>query len=213
MDIVKIAFDDNYNLVILMHWVILIPIVLIAVIGIMHLLKGKYPFLRNVEIDSAEIGIQGHKVKIRPNHTNIEVAYRIWVELNTRKIGIPIDFDHDCIVEVYNSWYQFFGVTRELIKSLPATKIRNDKDTQELIDVSTKILNEGLRPHLTKWQARFRKWYDNACKRPESDDKCPQQVQEEFPDFAELREDMIRINQHLMTYKEKVYELAFGQNS
>ncbi len=213
MDIVKVAFDDHCNLVILMHWGILIPVVIVVAIWIVRLLKGKNLWGRNVEFDSAEIGIQGHKVKIRPNHTNVEVAYKIWVELNTRKIGIPIDFDHDCIVEIYNSWYQFFGVTRELIKGLPATKIRNNKDTQELIEVSTKILNEGLRPHLTKWQARFRKWYEMACKKEDNTHKCPQQIQEEFPEFVELKEDMTRINSHLMIYKERVYELAFDKTN
>lgn len=77
-------------------------------------------FYKNIEIDSAEIGIQGQKITIKPNYINIEIAYKIWVELSTRKVGLPIDFENDVIVEVYKSWYQFFGITRELIKALPA---------------------------------------------------------------------------------------------
>lgn len=31
----------------------------------------------------------------------------------------------------------------------------------DLIKLTERVLNVGLRPHLTKWQAKYRKWYNN----------------------------------------------------
>jgi hypothetical protein len=123
---------------------------------------------------------------------------------------LEIDFEKDVIVEIYKSWYQFFGITRELIKGLPATKIRNDKSTKELIELSTKILNEGLRPHLTAWQAKFHKWYDMAIADNENKNLTPQLVQQNYDEYEALKDDMRRINNHLISYKNNVYKLAFG---
>jgi len=209
-DIVKVFFDENWNLNISLHWFIYSLVFVVVLLWIINILRSKWIFHKNLEIDSAEIGIQGQKIKIKPNYTNINIAYKIWVELNTRKIGLKIDFDNDVINEVYNSWYQFFGITRELIKELPATKIRLDKDSKELIEMSTKILNEGLRPHLTVWQAKYRKWYKEVKDLDSNKNKSPQTLQEEFPQYDLLKDDMERVNKNLIKYKEVVYKLAFG---
>ncbi|GFD93253.1 hypothetical protein KUL156_21100 [Alteromonas sp. KUL156] len=210
MDLFKLSFDDKYNLVLSIHWFLYALLTIIIILWGYRFFKNKLLFHKNVEIDSAEIGIQSQKIKIKPNYTNIDIAYKIWVELNTRKIGLPIDFEKDVIIEVYKSWFQFFGITRELIKELPATKLRNDKSTKELIELSTKILNEGLRPHLTSWQAKFHKWYEMEIKKDENINLTPQQVQQKYDDYQALKKDMSKINENLINYKNIIYKLAFG---
>lgn len=210
MELFKLYFDEKYNLILSLHWSIYAVLLIIAVLGIIRVFRNRLLFQKNIEIDSAEIGIQGQKLKIKPNYTNIDIAYKIWVELNTRKIGLSIDFENDVIVEVYKSWYQFFGLTRDLIKGIPAFKLRNDKHSKELIEISTKILNEGLRPHLTMWQAKFYKWYDSALTNEDYKTLTPQQLQKEYEYYDQLKSDMIRINENLINYKNSVYRLAFG---
>lgn len=210
MELFNLKLDDNCNLVLSVHWIFYSLLTIILFIWLYQIFKHRILFHKNIEIESAEIGVQGQKIKIKPNYTNIDIAYKIWVELNTRKVGLPIDFENDVIIEVYKSWYQFFGITRDLIKSLPATKLRNDKDTKELIELSTKILNEGLRPHLTLWQAKFHKWYNVAMVKDEYSNLTPQQIQKEYSDYEALKNDMQRINMNLINYKNSVYKLAFG---
>lgn len=211
MELINLKFDDNCNLVLSIHWIIYLFLSIILLIWIYHIFKNRFLFHKNIEIESAEIGIQGQKIKIKPNYTNIDIAYKIWVELNTRKIGLPIDFENDVIVEIYKSWYEFFGITRELIKGLPATKIRGDKSTKELIELSTKILNEGLRPHLTIWQAKFHKWYDYEILKDENSQLTPQEIQQKYNSYIHLKTDMETINSNLINYKNCVYKLAFGE--
>lgn len=210
MDIIKLYLDEKSNLILSLHWSIYLLLFVSALFWIYNLFDKRFLFLKNIEFDSAEIGIQGQKICIKPNYTNIDIAYKIWVELNTRKIGLQIDFEHDVITDIYKSWYQFFGITRDLIKGLPASKVRGDKDSKELIQLSTKILNEALRPHLTLWQAKFRRWYVLADSLEENKTKSPQELQREFPEYQQLKNDMTRINNNLIRYKQSVYKLAFG---
>ncbi len=167
--------------------------------------------LKAFEIDQAELGVGPSKVRLRPNLMDRQVAYAIWVELSTRKIGLPIDFDHDVIAEIYDSWYAYFSVTRELIKNVPVSQFRRDS-TQQIVKLSIQVLNEGLRPHLTRWQARFRSWYERELRRFNDaggeNNLDPQQLQARFPQFEKLKEDMERVNKGLINYREKMRELV-----
>ncbi len=148
--------------------------------------------------------------EIKPNHDTVKIAYQAWVEIATRKVGLPFEEDHDLIVEVYNSWYQLFGVLRNLSKSVPAHRLREDKDTQRLVDVLHRVLNEGLRPHLTRWQAKFRRWFEDALTREEDKSIAPQQIQRGFPEYDALVADLRSINQQFVEFAATLRGLAEG---
>lgn len=160
------------------------------------------------EIDAAEMGVGSQKISFKPNLRDQEIAYKIWVELSTRKIGLPINLDHDVISEVYDSWHNFFSITRELIKDIPVNKVKHSS-TRQIITLSIGVLNDGLRPHLTTWQARFRRWYDLQLQGAK-DDADPQSIQAKYPKFDELKKDLEIVNKRLMAYREKMKELVLG---
>lgn len=197
------------------------PLVLVlvgaAAVGLFVYLwqRGWRPFggVDEFEIDEAELGVGSHKIKLRPNRDDLKVAYQLWVELSTRKVGVPIDYDDDVIVEIYESWYQFFGITRELIKDIPPSKLRDGESIQALIQLAIDVLNEGLRPHLTRWQARFRRWYDTELAKPENLLIEPQDLQKRFPRYAELKEDMERVNSRLIYYRKQMRKFVFGESA
>lgn len=144
-------------------------------------------------------------IELTPNTKDLQIAHRIWTELVTRKAAIPVDPNDDVIVEIYDSWYALFKKVRELIADLPADIIRREKSTREIVRISTATLNEGLRPHLTKWQARFRYWYEDV--RQNQPGKSPQEIQREFPEFNELVQDMRLINSQLIEYASELKKL------
>lgn len=184
-------------------------VVAVAVLA-WKIFRGQISF-KNFEIDQAEIGVGSQKFRFKPNLTDRQVAYAIWVELSTRKIGLPIDLSHDVIVEIYDSWYNFFSVTRDLVKSIPVSQVKS-KSTQAIIKLSIEVLNEGLRPHLTRWQARFRRWYERELDRYNKlEDQSvldPQEIQAKFPQYDELKADLERVNVALMKYRAKMRELV-----
>lgn len=186
-------------------WVALLVVGIIFV-SVRFWLRGSL-FSKAYELDSAELGLGDSKVTFKPNMNDKSVAYKIWVELSTRKIGLPIDFDDDVIEEIYDSWYGFFSVTRELVKDIPVSKVRNPS-TKKIINLSIDVLNLGLRPHLTKWQARFRRWYDRKVASDPEVDLHPQDIQKKFPQYDELVADMREVNDRLMQYRKKMDELV-----
>lgn len=193
------SFQVNYVFIVIGIALILIVIAIKKYLGTFH---GD-----NFEIDTAEMGIGSGKISFKPNREDQQIAYAIWVELSTRKIGIPIDLKHDVIYEIYDSWHNFFSITRELIKDIPVSKVKNNS-TQKIINLSIDVLNKGLRPHLTSWQARFRYWYEKELKK--ENDIDPQTIQESYPKFEELKNDLLVVNSHLIKYREKMKELVLG---
>lgn len=205
--IVALVFDQKtWGLALQVNLIVaLVALVAVAVAGVIwhRWIRSK---VADYQLDEGSLGIGSATVKIKPNHTDRQVAYQIWVELSTRKIGLDIDPDHDVINEIYDSWHAFFGVTRELVKSVPVNKATNPS-TKEIIDISIALLNLGLRPHLTRWQARFRRWYNRAMENTEEE---PQAVQRKFPDYEALVGDMLAVNGKLRAYRSAMHQLVYG---
>lgn len=130
------------------------------------------------------------------------------MELSTRKIGLPIDLKHDVVWEIYDSWHTFFSVTRDLIKGIPVNKLKNES-TKKIVNLSIDVLNQGLRPHLTAWHARFRHWYERELLKA-GDDVDPQSIQSKYPRFEELERELLQVNSRLIKYREKMGELVLG---
>ena len=171
--------------------------------------RSVFDRIRSFEIEEAELGLGNQKITLRPNDADRQIAYEIWVELSTRKIGLEIDLDDDVIYEVYDSWYSFFSVTRELLKDVPASKFSRT-ETKEIIDLTIRVLNEGIRPHLTKWQARFRRWYERELEREANGTISPQEIQKRFSDFETLSNDLVEVNAQLIAFRQQMHRVLVG---
>ena len=148
-------------------------------------------------------------VKICPDEDIACIAHQAWVEIMTRKAGLPFDERNDVIVEVYNSWYELFKELRHLLRSIPATEIRDSDDAKKLVEIIMKAMNDGLRPHLTRWQAKFRRWYDGEIKK--GSELTPQAAQERYPEFAELTEDLKIVNKQMVQFADVLKQIAYGR--
>jgi hypothetical protein len=182
---------------------------LILIIWLIIYRRRIFRLFKSIEIDQVELGIGDQKITIKPNLIDMQIAYKLWVEISTRKIGLPIDYENDVIVEVYNSWYEFFKITRELIKEIPISKIKDSEDTQKLVTIAIDVLNQGLRPHLTQWQAKFRKWYGAELEKNTDKNISPQQIQRKYKGYKTLISDMELVNKQLINYRvilERIYK-------
>lgn len=208
-DLFKIYVDQSWNFGFYLNkWVLITGLLILFAIFLWSCFRKRQT--TDWEIDEAKLGIGKNSIKLKPNRDDRQIAYKIWIELNTRKIGIDIDEQHDVLVEVYNSWYEFFKITRELLKDVPAHKLQRE-DTKKLVKLTIDILNDELRPHLTKWQAKYRKWYENALKEDAASATAgmdPQEIQKNYPLFSDLVADMKNVNASLIYYKQKLAEMV-----
>jgi hypothetical protein len=148
------------------------------------------------------------QVEICPTNDVARIAHDAWVELRSRKAAIPFDSEYDVIVEIYNSWYELFRALRELAKSIPPESVRARGDAPMLADVLLSALNDGLRPHLTRWQARFRRWYDKALADSRNANKSPQEIQRQFPEYEALIADLHRVNAGMIEFTNELGRIA-----
>lgn len=146
-----------------------------------------------------------------------QVAYEVWVDLSTRKLALDFDEENDVICEIYNSWYKFFAELRNQIKVLGYPQENND--VRELLIT---IMDETIRPHLTKYSAAFRTWWETDAKKIKNDIKrCivnlvderivrPQEVQKEYLDYKQLIADIKKINKQCQKHLTEL-EVIFKQ--
>ena len=133
-------------------------------------------------------------------------ANRVYIELITRKAGIPINEKHDVIEEIYNSWYKLFCIIRDEIKALPIECLKDQSNPELAQGISLKILNDILRPHLTEHQAKFRSWLEKAKQNSEYKNLTPQELQKKYPEYNALMKSLKKTNQMLIDSAEKLYE-------
>lgn len=187
------------NVGILLSLALLVPVA----IYIWNLIFGKLTsWNSDVELNITLAGIGN--VKIKPNNEVIQIAHKAWTEIITRKAGLKFDQEDDVLVEVYDSWHDLFSELRTLIKEIPASQLRNE-NTKRLVDTLVKSLNLGLRPHLTKYQARFRKWYEIELSK--NTKLSPQEIQQKYPKYKELVADLLSINGELVEYASQLKKL------
>lgn len=187
-------------------WTILIVVVLL--LGWLlwkKRLSGYFQSDVELQINLGGIG----SVSIKPNYEVKQIAHQAWVELKTRKAGLPIDKDNDIISDIYKSWYLLFSEIRTLTKNIPASKLKNE-DTCKLVELLIETLNNGLRPHLTRWRAKYERWYDKAVAKSDHDELTPQDIQNRYPQYKELVEDMVKINEQLVQYTGEIKKLLDG---
>lgn len=204
VNIIELELEDFCTILLRINWIaILVGLIFMCIIPI--LIKNINNFInkKSMSIEEFDLGIGNSMVKLVYNKKDQEVAYKLWVELSTRKIGLPFDEENDVIVQVYDSWYEFFKIARETLKEIPAEKISSSND---LITLTEKVLNDGLRPHLTKWQARFRSWYSNESV---GSNLSPQEIQKQYPDINLLISELKETNEHMIEYKRLMSEIAF----
>lgn len=192
------------------NWWILIPILIIALIVYLIWL---YKIKNNYSVHEMGVDISAKPkmtFKVKRNTENLYIANRIYLELITRKAALPFDENDDVISEVYDSWYELFKIIRNEIKNVPGEYLISHNPTEELIGLTIRILNEGLRNHLTKYQARFRKWYRIESEKDENKSLSPQQIQEKYPEYDNLITDLKSVNAILIDYSDELKKLIKG---
>jgi DNA repair ATPase RecN len=142
------------------------------------------------------------------SNKELDIAWKIYVQLATRKAAIEIDENEDSIEDIYNSWYELFTTTREYLTEMPAIELRGNQNAQKIVSLAVDVLNKGLRPHLTKWQKKYKKWYNQAANTQEHKNKDPQEIQKYFPEFNDLVKDMKNVNHGLMKYAEELKKIT-----
>lgn len=106
MNIINIEIQEWTTVLFKFNWLAIV--IILALIWILSFLMKKclnHINKKCITVDEMSLGIGNSSVKFSYSKKDQEIAYKIWVELSTRKIGLPYDKKNDVIKEVYDSWY------------------------------------------------------------------------------------------------------------
>ena len=214
LNIIDFFFDkENGSFSLSMNiWILLLVVASYFIVSyLLKRYKKSATVKRNIQLVKLKYTIGGVEVEyeIIRNYKNIEIAHKIYIELITRKAAIEMEEGKDVIVEVYNSWYSLFQITREELKSFDGILLKDNNTSAQLVKLLTDILNKGLRPHLTEYQAKFRKWYSEKLE--EIKFLSPQQIQTQYEEIEPLMKSMKEVNRTLIEYSEQLRKIIDGK--
>lgn len=130
------------------------------------------------------------------NNEAKQVAWNIYVETVTRISTQPLADKDGLLREALTSLYGLFGTTREALKSSRPSVPVPGNQTVEYLAVT--MLNNELRPFLSKWHSRLREFEQAHPNLPES----------QWLDATACREDLRKVQEHMVEYALNFARLA-----
>jgi hypothetical protein len=120
--------------------------------------------MENVEV---KVPLVGLTMKLKVSEANRLVGWKIFVEAATRVSTQPLGSNEGIVREALQSLYKLFDIVRTELKSATATKRPIERDENTVQTYALRMLNDALRPMLSRWHPRLSKWEET--KLPEAD--------------------------------------------
>jgi len=140
------------------------------------------------------------EMKFAVNSEYRQVAWKLFVETLTRVATQPLDSEAGSLREAMTSLYKLFSETRDLLKNMHPSKPTREV-TVEVFAV--KMLNQEIRPFLSKWHVELRAFEETNANRPDM-------YWEQNPT---CRKELEALRQRLISYTKAFGELAGLKNT
>jgi hypothetical protein len=132
--------------------------------------------------------------------TQRRAAWALYVELVTRVAVQELANDAGLLRESLNSLYTLFGTTREILREagpdVGATR-------ESIGGLAIAVLNQGLRPFLTKWHPLLQTWEAQR-----QNEKSPKEHEKAWSEEPILRQDLEALRQELEVYSQALAKVA-----
>ena len=155
--------------------------------------KPKSPVKKNIrwgkwleqwEMTSLKISIPYLEMEWKPNDSDKDAAWELYIELLTRITTQPLQSSQGDEKTALDSVYSIFGLTRTIIKS-------HKRDCIEFTKIAIIVLNQIIRPFTAKWHKfSIEKGFTNS-------DTC-----------KNFREELIQLQKQLCIYTKMLADMA-----
>jgi hypothetical protein len=132
--------------------------------------------------------------------TQTRAAWALYVELVTRVSVQELASDAGLLREAMNSLYTLFGTTREILRTAGPDVGASQESVGGL---SIAVLNQGLRPFLTKWHPLLQMW---EAQRPEK--MSPKEHERKWSEEVNLRQELEDLRHELEIYSQALAKIA-----
>jgi hypothetical protein len=153
--------------------------------------------LKSVTV-SLPFGIGSASWEADPTEQN--AAWELYVELVTRVAVQSLSAEQGMVREAMNSLYSLFGSTREILRKA-GPKVGASHESVGGIAIA--VLNNGLRPFLSKWHPLLQTW--EATKAPDVSSQAHEKAWDQEP---ALRRELEALRQELEQYAHALADIA-----
>lgn len=157
--------------------------------------------LRTVRIESIPITLPlpFGRVTIKLDNVQRQVGWRIFVEMSTRVATQSLQEGTGNLREALSSLYILFDLVRTELKSMAPSSIPLSKNEFTVEGYGILLLNDALRPFLSRWHPRLQRW--EATGRPEP----------EWPLASFCRDDLEATRQRVLLYTRALGQIVGAQ--
>ncbi|NET36840.1 MAG: hypothetical protein F6K19_33240 [Cyanothece sp. SIO1E1] len=132
--------------------------------------------------------------------TERKAAWSLYVELVTRVAVQSLSDDQGLMREALNSLYSLFGTTREILKAAGPDV---GAARTSVGGIAIAVLNNGLRPFLTKWHPQLEIWEAQRLEKTSKKDH-----EKNWPEEPQLRRELADLRHDLSQYADALAEIA-----
>ncbi|NJL20769.1 MAG: hypothetical protein HC895_08090 [Leptolyngbyaceae cyanobacterium SM1_3_5] len=132
--------------------------------------------------------------------TQSRAAWALYVELVTRVAVQELASDAGLVREALNSLYTLFGTTREILREAGPDV---GASRESVGGLAIAVLNQGLRPFLTKWHPMLQAW---EVQRPEK--LSPKEHEQQWLEEPKLRQELGGLRVELEVYAQALAQIA-----
>ncbi|MCL2924376.1 MAG: hypothetical protein MGF17_07055 [Trichodesmium sp. MAG_R04] len=126
------------------------------------------------------------------DQTERYAAWSLYVELVTRISVQPLGQEEGILREALDSLYRLFDTTREILKEAgPGVGASQNS----VGGIAITVLNQGLRPFLTKWHSSLEVWETQR-----SNGVSPKEHEKEWSEESKMRGELEYLRQELNKY-------------
>lgn len=141
-------------------------------------------WLEKWEMTSLKISIPYLEMEWKPNDSDRNAAWELYIELLTRITTQPLPSNHGDEKTALESVYSIFGLTRAIIKS-------HKRDCIEFTKIAIIVLNQIIRPFTAKWhKVSIEEGFTNS-------DTC-----------KNFQEELLKLQKQLCIYAKMLADMA-----
>lgn len=144
-----------------------------------------------------------------PDKNEQEAAWEMYIELVTRVTVVPLKPGEGLLREALSSYYSLFETTRKILRehgytvAQPKGPKGHNSDRLSFGIIAVAILNDMLRPLLSKWHPRLQH-HETQC----PSDRSKMEHEELWSEATNLREEIEQARKILKLYADLLAQIA-----
>ena len=146
------------------------------------------------------LGLLGANFSFSIKSSDKNSAWKILNQIETRIGAVKFNEEYDSFIHTNSSLYVLFTLVRDEISKIPFEKFVKD---EEMVSFYHQILNEGIRPYLSKWHIQIEHFHEQH----KNDGKSILEIEKQYPRRKELLKDIEALNQRMKEVTNKLKEI------